>query len=223
MSVRIQFPKGSAFSFTRQFTNGGSPLDLTAATLVGYLKYSPDDADADAIASIAVAALVPASGTVAAALAAAASADLPRGVQYYFELRATIAGTVYIPEDCHGWVVLTPLDGVLATLLSDLGITETITPDDTPVVYTATGTGVINRPDITSLTGGLVTSLDYVPTLASTTYPVGTIVILSYGLVSQIWKLVAGTDAEDVSATPAVVRPDDFNASTNALVWKQIG
>lgn len=80
-----------------------------------------------------------------------------------------------------------------------------------------------NLTAITSLTGGGAGALDGVATASSTRYPVGVVVLLSYGLVTQWWKLVAGTDAEDVSATPAVVRPDDYNASTNAVVWKQIG
>jgi|688.fasta_scaffold01691_29 hypothetical protein len=33
-----------------------------------------------------------------------------------------------------------------------------------------------------------------------------------------VFELVAGTDAE---ASPAVIRPDDYNAGTNARVWKQ--
>ncbi len=224
MSVRLQFPRGGAFSFTRQFVAGGAPLDLTAATLVAYLKYSPDDADADAIATLAIAALVAANGTVTIALTAAqVPLTLPLGVAYYWCARATVAGVTYAPENCHGQVILTPLDGVLAGILSDLGVTETITPEETASTYEAAGTAVINRPDITSLTGGLVTSLDAIVTAGSITYPVNTVVILSYGLVSQIWKLVAGTDAEAPTSTPAIVRPDDFNASTNAVVWKQIG
>jgi hypothetical protein len=35
--------------------------------------------------------------------------------------------------------------------------------------------------------------------------------------------LVDGTDAEDVSGAPAIVRPDDYNAGSNARVWVQIG
>lgn len=223
MSIRLQFPRGGAFSFTRQFVVGGSPLDLTAATLAGYLKYSPDDAVAAALATLAVAPLVAANGTVAVALTGAQTAALPLGVPCHFYLTATIAGAIYAPENCQGQVILTPLDVALQSLLSDLGLTENLTPEETPSTYEAAGLAVINRPDLTGLTGGTADKLDALVTALSITYPVNTIVILSYGLVSQIWKLVAGTDAEAPTATPAIVRPDDYNATTNAVVWKQIG
>lgn len=223
MSVRLQFPRGSAFTFTRRFEVAGAPLDLTSATLAGHLLANPDDDTADALATITVAALVAAQGTVTASLTAAATASLSRSVEHWFRLSATISGTKHIPENCQGPVVLTPLDPVLAQYLRTDGITDTLTPEQSLELDAASGASVINRPDITALTGGLTTTLDGIVTASSTLYPVGTVVILSYGLVSQIWKLVAGTDAEDVNATPAVVRPDDYHASTNAVVWKQIG
>jgi hypothetical protein len=87
------------------------------------------------------------------------------------------------------------------------------------------GAAVLNKSAITSLTGGGAAALDGLGTAAGATvrHPVGCVVLLSYGLITQFWKLVAGTDAEDTAATPAVVRPDDYNATTNAVVWKQIG
>lgn len=224
MAVRLQIPKGGAFSFNRQMVVAGVPLDLTGATLVAKLWYSADDeaAGEDPIATLSLAALVEANGTVVLAGTGANTASLDRGIAYYFRAQATKAGVIYRPENCHGQVILTPLDGVLAGCLSDLGITETLTPAETPTTYDGYA-AVINRSDITALTGGTSSCLDAIVTADSVTYPVNTIVILSYGLVSQIWKLVAGTDAEAPTATPAIVRPDDYNASTNAVVWKQIG
>jgi hypothetical protein len=34
---------------------------------------------------------------------------------------------------------------------------------------------------------------------------------------SKVFKLRAGTDAE---VSPSIIRPDDYNASTNAKVWQ---
>ena len=73
---------------------------------------------------------------------------------------------------------------------------------------------MLNRPDITGLTGGGATNLDGIPT---TELAVGTILIIYDGSESRIYRLTAGTDAEN---PPAVIRPDDFNATTNAKVWK---
>lgn len=84
-------------------------------------------------------------------------------------------------------------------------------------------TGVINAADVTGLTGGS-TNLDGLATVDGT-YPVNSVVLLSYAvegaLASQLWKLVAGTDAEDADA--GIVRPDDYASSTNEKVWKRIG
>ena len=73
---------------------------------------------------------------------------------------------------------------------------------------------MLNRPDITGLTGGGTTNLDGIPT---TGLAVGTIIIVYDGSESRIYRLTAGTDVEN---PPAVIRPDDFNATTNAKVWK---
>ncbi len=35
----------------------------------------------------------------------------------------------------------------------------------------------------------------------------------------RVYKLYAGTDAESVDA---IIRPDDYNASTNTKVWKSV-
>lgn len=74
-------------------------------------------------------------------------------------------------------------------------------------------------PDITSLTGGGTTALDGIVT-ANGAVVTGSVVLLSYGRVGQLWQLIAGTDAENTAA--GVVRPDDYNASTNARIWVQL-
>jgi len=81
-------------------------------------------------------------------------------------------------------------------------------------------TGAVHpRTDITSLTGGGSAALDGQTTAASI-LPTGYTVLLSYGRVGQTWQLIAGTDAESPSA--GVVRPDDYDASTNARIWVQL-
>jgi len=75
------------------------------------------------------------------------------------------------------------------------------------------------RTAITSLTGGGATALDGIVT-AALVLPTGYTVLLSYGRVGQTWQLVAGTDAEDVPN--GIVRPDDYDATSNARVWVQL-
>ena len=78
---------------------------------------------------------------------------------------------------------------------------------------------VLNWNWITALTGGGSTDLDGQPTAAGA-QPVGSMVLISIGspLSAQAWELVSGTDAS--SAT--VVRPFDFDPTTNPVVWKLI-
>lgn len=69
---------------------------------------------------------------------------------------------------------------------------------------------------ITALTGGTATCLDAVATVGVTA---GRLITLVISDVLQIWQLKAGTEAEDESA--GIIRPDDYNASTNAKYWIQ--
>lgn len=83
----------------------------------------------------------------------------------------------------------------------------------------AVSASVINLPAITGLTGGGSTNLDGLVT-ADGRYPVGTIVVLSYDLLMQSWKLVSSNSLED--SVNGIVRPDDYAISTNELCWKKI-
>jgi hypothetical protein len=51
-------------------------------------------------------------------------------------------------------------------------------------------------------------------------YPVGICIFLPSLAVPATYQLVSGTDAENPPST-FVIRPNDFNISTNAKVWKQ--
>lgn len=74
---------------------------------------------------------------------------------------------------------------------------------------------------ITARTGGGATALDGLAT-ASDAIATGVSVRTRSGTsgAREEWILTAGTDAENAAA--GIVRPDDYNASTNARVWKQI-
>lgn len=145
------------------------------------------------------------------ALADALYGNRGRG-QFTLHIRKTASGIT----ETVAMLPLCVVPGVLSAAPSTLNDTDYLT------VSASRAAHPINASGITSLTGGGSTALDGLDA-ASESYPVGCILILSFDLVMQTWKLVAGTDAEDISATPAVVRPDTYDASTNAYVWKQIG
>ena len=69
---------------------------------------------------------------------------------------------------------------------------------------------------ITSTTGAS-NSLAALDT-ATDVYPVGICVFLPSLTTPATYQLVSGTDAENITF---IVHPIDFNASTNAKVWKQ--
>lgn len=89
-------------------------------------------------------------------------------------------------------------------------------PTPTADYFTKTETNakfVGNQSSITALTGGTATDLDGIVTVG---VAVGmTVVVILAGQLSH-YQLQAGTTAEN---DPVVIRPDDFNASTNAKVW----
>lgn len=84
---------------------------------------------------------------------------------------------------------------------------------------------VVNLYAITGLAGGGSTNLDGYTT---TDVSVGFTAFLPALLISSVavpkmMQLVTGTDAENTDPTAGViiVRPDDYNASTNPKVWKE--
>ena len=76
-------------------------------------------------------------------------------------------------------------------------------------------------PAITTLIGGTSTALDGIDTtdLAARTLVLLVINDGTYDL-EQTWMLYASSDAEDTAS--GIVRPDDYNASTNIKAWKRI-
>ena len=68
---------------------------------------------------------------------------------------------------------------------------------------------------ITGYTGGTATDLD---SLVTTNRAVPCLLAFDHASFGgKVFKLRAGTDAE---SSPAIIRPDDYNASTNAKVWE---
>lgn len=87
---------------------------------------------------------------------------------------------------------------------------------------TTQGTYPRVRADLTGLTGGAETDLDGVVTYADgvAAIPTNTVFMLTYGRILQLWQLIAGTDAE--APSNGVVRPDDYDGTTNARIWVQL-
>lgn len=73
---------------------------------------------------------------------------------------------------------------------------------------------LLNYLQLTGLTGGIAGKLDFVVT---TGLPAGIVLGVTLNNAVYFYVLTAGTDTED---SPRVIRPDDYNASTNAKVWK---
>ena len=74
-------------------------------------------------------------------------------------------------------------------------------------------------PAVTGLVGGGGTNLDGVVT-ASSAVAAGAVRVLTVNREVMTYRLEAGNDEEQ---TPDVVRPDDYHASTNAVVWRLLG
>lgn len=72
---------------------------------------------------------------------------------------------------------------------------------------------LLNRPDITGLTGGTATDLDGIPT---TGLAEGTMVAVFDGTETRLYRLTSGTNPE---SSPGVIRPDDFADPGNTKVW----
>lgn len=78
---------------------------------------------------------------------------------------------------------------------------------------------VQNRYAVTALTGG-GTALDGIVTGASAnpTVQTNSLVAIDISGAVSLYRLEAGSDSE---SSPAVIRPDDFDGTTNARVWKR--
>lgn len=76
----------------------------------------------------------------------------------------------------------------------------------------------VSERAITALTGGGAGKLDGIATVGLALSPVP-FRMFSLGGAVQAYILRAGVDAE---ASPSIIRPDDFDAGTNAKVWERV-
>ncbi len=105
------------------------------------------------------------------------------------------------------------------TIYNDLigGSEGTPVNADDPDEYLLKASGYEWLPTVTSKTGGTSADLDAIPTVSR---PTGGVVAFKDTDSSlnkvRLYRLETGTNAE---SEPQYIRPDDFNASTNAKVW----
>ncbi|MCX6907043.1 MAG: hypothetical protein NTY01_03255 [Verrucomicrobia bacterium] len=101
------------------------------------------------------------------------------------------------------------------TLNAEVIEVGTLAPALQPQYFTKTESDaryVWNRADITALTGGGSGKLDGIVTAALVLN-----ILIQTAADGRLYTLRAGTDAEN---SPVIIRPDDYNADTNARVWE---
>jgi hypothetical protein len=76
--------------------------------------------------------------------------------------------------------------------------------------------GILIDPTITTLTG---TSSSALPAIVSTTLPLDRVLGIVINNTLSFYQLKSGTSA---TASPGIIRPNDYNATTNARFWRQI-
>lgn len=105
------------------------------------------------------------------------------------------------------------------TIYNDLigGSEGTPVNADDPDEYLLKSSGIEWLPTVTSKTGGTSADLDAIPTVSR---PVNTLVQF-YDAdgddTLRTYRLETGTDAE---SSPTVIRPDDYDGTTNQKIWK---
>lgn len=75
------------------------------------------------------------------------------------------------------------------------------------------------RPDITLLTGGDDDTLDGIVTATGEFSTTGLPLFIVINGALSAYLLTPGTTAE---SSPTIIRPDDFNSTTNAKIWKLV-
>ena len=133
------------------------------------------------------------------------TALLPAGTeQIYGHLQiqtTTAAGVIQSSQ----WLPVLILSDVVRTGETNPALTSQ--PSMSPMLY---------GKAITALTGGGATALDGISTVGKSAL----LIEIYVADELQTWRLFTGTTAED--AASGIVRPDDYNASTNAQIWKRL-
>lgn len=84
---------------------------------------------------------------------------------------------------------------------------------------------VANLPAITGMTGGGASNLDGLTTLDVTPGLTVFVCVTVSGVTRGVhFRLTAATTAENTNpeSGPLIIRPDDYNADSNAKVWAEI-
>jgi hypothetical protein len=126
----------------------------------------------------------------------------------------------YQPGGSGGW--RSSVEPVEFTIYHDILVGDEATPTNAgdPTQYLLKASAAEYLPTTTSKIGGTAADLDAVPTVAVT---VGKLVQFvdqdESPSVLRTYRLITGTTAE---SSPTVIRPDDYNASTNTKIWQQV-
>lgn len=190
----------------------GAPFNLTAMTgLIFTAKNSPADADVAAVFQKSLSAGITVLLDVATVVVTYLDTDSLAG-------RATTLFCDLQAQDASGNVT-TVWDGTI-TFKAD--VTRGVSPAVPIYTLQPVAANFTILADVIGLTGGGATKLDgqVTKTGSNTIIATGTVILLTYGRVAQWWQLVAGTDAEAPGS--GVIRPDDYDGSTNARVWIQL-
>lgn len=208
MSVRLQFPRGSSFSFLRQFVRDGAPVDITGKTLSAYLKNSSVDADADKIAALTIAAVNAPLGIVRITIPGATTASLVNCLRYFWQARADLTGgDILAPEALQGPIELTPFQD-LNTL--PMPTSETLTPSETSNLTALTSYNFVG------VKASITTAAEH-RALATVGATLPWVILTLESGVWQTWTL--RTRAGEVDDGTSYRVPDDYNASTNPVIW----
>lgn len=104
------------------------------------------------------------------------------------------------------------------TIYHDILFGDEATPTNAgdPTQYLLKASGIEWLPTVTSQIGGTSADLDAIPTAAVTAGKAVIFADADTNDVLRVYQLTAGTNAE---SAPSIIRPDDYNASTNQKVW----
>lgn len=220
-------PCGASATWLMLFAKSedGSAIDLTGATSITFtLKASPTMADADALLTLSlgsgITVIDPLAGVVRVVLTAAQSAALVLTGPASYRTRAALAdGSVVIPDLLRGTfdndlssVETQSLEGTAITRLD--AATGTLTPT-TPDMSNY----VLNRYDLTGLTGGTAVKLDGLSASTLAYLATGTTVRLFFtGSIIADFRLRANTGSETESSPWRIICDNDA-----ARLWELLG
>jgi hypothetical protein len=174
MATRISIPRGSTVYFLLSWTRDGAALDLTGAALSAFIKATPETPDcaaafqtSDAVPQLVFTWRDDPAGLAILQFKAGATAGQFYGAAPIWQAAATLAnGDVIIAEAHQGPLFVPPRSGnSLDAAWGDCppvdGVTQTLAPGGTVALLPpAMANYVLNRSDLTGITGGTSATLD---------------------------------------------------------------